>query len=65
VIARGDEAPTEIPTVEHDQPLQDALAQMLERHCAWVAVIDGGRYVGLLGIDDFWHGGRTVQPPEE
>jgi osmoprotectant transport system ATP-binding protein len=65
VLARGDEAPTELPAVEQGQPLQDALALMLERHCAWVAVTDAGRYAGLLGIDDFWHGGHQPRAPDE
>ena len=55
VLARGDEAPTVVPSVEHDRPLQDALALMLERHNPWVAVTEDGRYLGLLGINDFWN----------
>ena len=55
MLARGDEAPTVVPSVEHDRPLQDALALMLERHSPWVAVTEDGRYLGLLGINDFWH----------
>jgi osmoprotectant transport system ATP-binding protein len=45
-----------VPAVAHDRPLQDALALMLERHSAWVAVTEQGRYRGLLGINDFWDG---------
>jgi osmoprotectant transport system ATP-binding protein len=62
VLARGDEAPTIVPSVEHDRPLQDALALMLERHNPWVAVTEDGRYLGLLGINDFWH--STTSTPE-
>jgi len=66
VMARGDDAPAIVPGVTHDRPLQDALALMLERHSAWVAVTEDGRYRGLLGINDFWNGaiggsdGRTA-----
>ncbi|MDP9336497.1 MAG: betaine/proline/choline family ABC transporter ATP-binding protein [Actinomycetota bacterium] len=56
VLAPGDDAPVVVPGVEHDRPLQDALALMLERHSAWVAVTQNGRYLGLLGINDFWNG---------
>jgi osmoprotectant transport system ATP-binding protein len=56
VLARGADAPAIVPGVEHDRPLQDALALMLERHSAWVAVTEDGRYRGLLGINDFWNG---------
>jgi osmoprotectant transport system ATP-binding protein len=56
VLERGAEAPEIVPNVHHDRPLQDALALMLERHRPWVAVTDGGRYLGLLGINDFWNG---------
>jgi len=28
---------------------------MLERHNPWVAVTEDGRYLGLLGINDFWN----------
>jgi osmoprotectant transport system ATP-binding protein len=56
VLARGDDAPAIVPDVEQDRPLQDALALMLERHCPWVAVTKEGRYLGLLGINDFWNG---------
>jgi osmoprotectant transport system ATP-binding protein len=59
VLTRGAEAPVAVPTVAHDRPLQDALALMLERHSAWVAVTEDGRYRGLLGIDDFWSGSAT------
>ena len=45
-----------VPGVEQDRPLQDALALMLERHSPWVAVTKEGRYLGLLGINDFWNG---------
>jgi osmoprotectant transport system ATP-binding protein len=55
VLGRGDEAPRVVPSVEHDRPLQDALALMLERHNPWVAVTEDGRYLGLLGINDFWN----------
>jgi osmoprotectant transport system ATP-binding protein len=65
VIARGDEAPTDVPIVGHNRPLQDALALMLERHCAWVAVAEAGKYAGLLGIDDFWHGAHAPRPSED
>ena len=54
VLAPGDDAPSVVPGVEHDRPLQDVLALMLERHSAWVAVTEDGRYRGLLGINDFW-----------
>jgi osmoprotectant transport system ATP-binding protein len=56
VLTRGADGPTTVPGVAHDRPLQDALALMLERHSAWIAVTDDDRYVGLLGIDDFWSG---------
>ncbi|HEV7526506.1 MAG TPA: ABC transporter, partial [Acidimicrobiia bacterium] len=56
VLERGSDAPVELPGVAHDRPLQDALALMLERHTAWVAVTEAGRYLGLLGINDFWTG---------
>jgi osmoprotectant transport system ATP-binding protein len=56
VVTRGDDAPLIVPGVAHDRPLQDALALMLERHSAWVAVTEDGRYRGLLGINDFWNG---------
>jgi osmoprotectant transport system ATP-binding protein len=56
LLSRETEAAVTLPSVEHDRPLQDALALMLERHSRWVAVTDGGRYVGLLGIDDLWNG---------
>jgi osmoprotectant transport system ATP-binding protein len=66
VLARGAEAPTAVPEVAHDRPLQDALALMLERHSEWVAVTDDGRYVGLVGINDFWDGtGPTGSLPPE
>jgi osmoprotectant transport system ATP-binding protein len=54
VLAPGDDAPVIVPGVAHDRPLQDALALMLERHSAWVAVTKDGEYRGLLGINDFW-----------
>jgi len=56
VLARGTDAPAIVPVVEQDRPLQDALALMLERHSPWVAVTKDGRYLGLLGINDFWNG---------
>jgi osmoprotectant transport system ATP-binding protein len=49
-----------VPVVAHDRPLQDALALMLERHSAWVAVARNGEYLGLLGINDFWDGADGV-----
>ena len=55
VLVAGDGAAA-VPSLAHDRPLQDALALMLERHSAWVAVTEQGRYRGLLGIDDFWNG---------
>jgi osmoprotectant transport system ATP-binding protein len=63
VLARGDETPAPVPTVAHDRPLQDVLALMLERHTAWVAVTENGRYRGLLGIDDFWNGAEERSSP--
>jgi osmoprotectant transport system ATP-binding protein len=57
VLERGADAPRSVPEVAHDRPLQDALALMLERHSQWVAVTDDGRYIGLLGINDFWNTG--------
>jgi osmoprotectant transport system ATP-binding protein len=65
VFARGADAPTIAPQVAHDRPLQDALALMLERHSQWVAVTEAGRYVGLLGIDDFWNSTGAVSIPPE
>ncbi len=56
ILARGNGAAAPVPAVAHDRPLQDALALMLEHHSAWVAVTEQGRYLGLLGIDDFWNG---------
>jgi osmoprotectant transport system ATP-binding protein len=56
VLTRDAVEPVTVPNVAHDRPLQDALALMLERHSAWVAVTEAGRYRGLLGIDDFWNG---------
>lgn len=56
VLTRANDVPVAVPEVGHDRPLQDALALMLERHSAWVAVTEDGRYRGLLGIDDFWNG---------
>jgi osmoprotectant transport system ATP-binding protein len=56
VLTRDAVEPVSVPNVAHDRPLQDALALMLERHSAWVAVTEAGRYRGLLGIDDFWNG---------
>jgi osmoprotectant transport system ATP-binding protein len=56
VLVAGNGAASAVPAVAHDRPLQDALALMLERHSAWVAVTEQGRYRGLLGIDDFWDG---------
>ena len=56
VLTRGDDALAMVPGVEQDRPLQDALALMLERHSPWVAVTKEGRYLGLLGINDFWNG---------
>jgi osmoprotectant transport system ATP-binding protein len=56
VLVSGNGAAAAVPSVAHDRPLQDALALMLERHSAWVAVTEQGRYLGLLGIDDFWNG---------
>ncbi len=56
VLTRESAEPVTVPAVALDRPLQDALALMLERHCAWVAVTENGRYRGLLGIDDFWNG---------
>jgi osmoprotectant transport system ATP-binding protein len=55
-VAGNGALPVPVPSVAHDRPLQDALALMLERHSAWVAVTEQGRYRGLLGIDDFWNG---------
>jgi osmoprotectant transport system ATP-binding protein len=60
LMARGAEGPVAAPAVAHDRPLQDALSLMLERHSAWVAVTRDGRYLGLLGIDDFWDGADGV-----
>ena len=60
VMERGGEGPVAAPAVAHDRPLQDALALMLERHTAWVAVTRDGRYLGLLGINDFWDGADGV-----
>ena len=56
VLTPGADAPAPIPTVGHDRPLQDALAAMLEGHSAWVAVMQDGRFAGLLGINDLWRG---------
>ncbi len=62
IVTRDNGAPVALPVVTHDRPLQDALALMLERHVAWVAVTEGGQYRGLLGIDDFWNGAITARP---
>jgi CBS domain-containing protein len=55
VVARDGDGPSAVPVVERDRSLQDALALMLEAHSAWVAVADGGRYLGLLGIDNLYN----------
>jgi osmoprotectant transport system ATP-binding protein len=44
----GDAASPPAGTVEPGSTLKDALALMLRSDAAWVAVVDGGRYVGAL-----------------
>ena len=58
VLERGHEGPSNVPAVEHDRSLQDALALMLEGHCSWVAVTERGRYLGLLAIDNLYNASR-------
>jgi osmoprotectant transport system ATP-binding protein len=54
VLRANRDAVEVVPTVAHDQPLQDALALMLERRTRCVAVTENGEYRGLLALDDFW-----------
>ena len=55
LLERGNEGASIVPVVEHDRSLQDALALMLERHSSWVAVVERGRYLGLLAIDNLYN----------
>ncbi len=41
-----------LPHVERSRPLQEALSAMLEAHTEWVAVTEGGRVAGVLGMAD-------------